>query len=49
VSVAGFLVNLGALALLLDAGLVEVPAQALAIALATPLTFLGNKLWTFDA
>ena len=26
----------------------EVPAQALAIACATPLNFLGNKLWTFD-
>ncbi|HEX8207002.1 MAG TPA: GtrA family protein [Solirubrobacteraceae bacterium] len=25
----------------------EVPAQALAIAAATPLSFLGNKLWSF--
>jgi dolichol-phosphate mannosyltransferase len=25
----------------------EVPAQAVAIAAATPLSFLGNKLWSF--
>ena len=48
VSMAGFLFNLGALALLVSvAGMAEVPAQAIAIAAATPLTFLGNKLWTF--
>ena len=29
------------------AGLAEVPAQAIAIAAATPLNFLGNKLWSF--
>jgi putative flippase GtrA len=27
----------------------EVPAQAIAIAAATPLNFLGNKLWSFRA
>jgi len=27
----------------------EVPSQALAIAAATPLNFLGNKLWSFAA
>ena len=27
----------------------EVPAQAVAIAAATPLNFLGNKLWSFQA
>jgi dolichol-phosphate mannosyltransferase len=26
----------------------EVPSQALAVALATPVNFVGNKLWTFD-
>jgi putative flippase GtrA len=25
----------------------KVPAQAIAIAAATPLNFLGNKLWSF--
>ncbi len=32
-----------------DAGLAKVAAQALAVALATPLNFLGNKLWSFRA
>jgi dolichol-phosphate mannosyltransferase len=48
VSVAAFLVNLVLLHLLVEvAGLAAVPAQALAIAAATPLNFLGNKLWSF--
>ena len=47
VSLAGFAWNLGALAVLVGAGLPSVLAQAIAIATATPLTFLGNKLWTF--
>ena len=29
------------------AGLPKVPAEALAVAAATPLNFLGNKLWSF--
>ena len=48
VSVAAFAFNLLMLELLiglLDAP--EVPAQALAILAATPLSFLGNKLWSF--
>ena len=28
-------------------GLTKVPAQALAVAAAMPLSFLGNKLWSF--
>jgi dolichol-phosphate mannosyltransferase len=32
-----------------DAGLTKVLAQALAIACATPLSFLGQKLWSFRA
>ncbi len=28
--------------------LAEVPSQAIAVALATPVNFIGNKLWTFD-
>ena len=48
VSVGAFLVNLVVLEVLVSgAGLPEVPAQAIAIAAATPLSFLGNKLWTF--
>ena len=30
-----------------SAGIAKVPAQALAVACATPLNFLGNKLWSF--
>jgi dolichol-phosphate mannosyltransferase len=48
VSVAAFIFNLIVLELLvagLDAP--EVPAQAVAIAAATPLSFVGNKLWSF--
>jgi putative flippase GtrA len=50
VSLAAFVfVNLVLLTLLVeDAGLAKVPAQALAIAAATPLNFLGNKLWSFQ-
>ena len=48
VSGAAFAFNLAALTLLVDAaGLAEVPAQALAIVLATPVSFAGNKLWSF--
>ena len=32
---------------LVQLGLPEVPAQALAIILVTPLNFVGNKLWSF--
>jgi putative flippase GtrA len=42
------LVNLVLLTLLVEqAGLAKVPAQALAVAAATPFNFLGNKLWSF--
>ena len=48
VSLAAFGVNLVLLAALVDAsGLPKIEAQAIAIAAATPLSFLGNKLWTF--
>jgi putative flippase GtrA len=49
VSLAAFVfINLLLLTLLVeDAGLAKVPAQALAVAAATPLNFLGNKLWSF--
>ena len=48
VSVVAFGFNLLVLELLVAVvGLAEVPSQAIAIAAATPLSFLGNKLWTF--
>ena len=29
------------------AGVPELPAQAISIAVATPLNFIGNKMWSF--
>jgi dolichol-phosphate mannosyltransferase len=50
VSVAAFLLNLAVLSALVGvAGVDELPAQALAIASATPVSFVANKLWTFGA
>ncbi|MDX6649534.1 MAG: hypothetical protein QOJ97_1485 [Solirubrobacteraceae bacterium] len=50
VSAAAFAFNLVALQVLVaGAGLAEVPAQAIAIVLATPVSFAGNKLWSFKA
>ena len=49
VSVVGLGVNLAILELLVAVvGLAELPSQAIAVALATPVNFVGNKLWTFD-
>ncbi len=39
--------NLLVLQLLVQAGLTEVVAQAIAIVLVTPVNFVGNKLWSF--
>jgi dolichol-phosphate mannosyltransferase len=39
--------NLIVLELLVQAGLTEVLAQAIAIVLVTPVNFVGNKLWSF--
>ena len=48
VSVVGLGLNLGLLELLVTgAELDELPAQALAVAMAMPVNFVGNKLWTF--
>jgi putative flippase GtrA len=48
VSLLGLAVNLMVLQLLVEAaGLEEVPAQAIAVATAMPVNFVGNKLWTF--
>jgi putative flippase GtrA len=48
VSAFAFAFSLLLLTLLVEeAGVAKVPAQALAVAGATPLNFLGNKLWSF--
>ncbi|MCC6224051.1 MAG: GtrA family protein [Thermoleophilia bacterium] len=47
VSLAALGANLAALATLVALGVPKVPAQAAAIVLVTPLSFLGNKLWSF--
>ncbi|HEY5708411.1 MAG TPA: GtrA family protein [Solirubrobacterales bacterium] len=48
VSVAALLVNLVVLeALLLSTSMDALAAQAIAVAIAMPFNFLGNKLWTF--
>lgn len=50
VSLAAFALNLVVLYALVDGfGVAAVPAQAIAIATATPLNFIGNKLWSFKA
>jgi putative flippase GtrA len=48
VSLASLVLNLVVLQLLLAySSLGELPAQAIAVAVAMPFNFLGNKLWTF--
>lgn len=48
VSIAALLINLIALeALVYYASLGDLSAQAIAVAIAMPFNFLGNKLWTF--
>jgi dolichol-phosphate mannosyltransferase len=48
ISVAALAINLAVLeALVVWASLGEFPAQALAVAVAMPFNFLGNKLWAF--
>jgi putative flippase GtrA len=48
VSVAAFLLSYGMFLLLVEqAGLPKVLAQAISIVAATPLSFLGQKLWSF--
>jgi dolichol-phosphate mannosyltransferase len=50
VSLVAFGFNLLVLFALVEwLGMEKVPAQAIAIAAATPLNFLGNKLWSFRA
>lgn len=47
VSVLALGANILVLYLLVQAGLGEVTAQAIAIVVVTPVNFLGNKLWSF--
>jgi putative flippase GtrA len=48
VSVAALLINLAVLELLISGtSMGDLTAQAIAVAVAMPFNFLGNKLWTF--
>jgi putative flippase GtrA len=48
VSVAAFVFAAAVLELLVSVvGVAEVPAQAISIIAATPLNFIGNKMWSF--
>ena len=48
VSVAAFLFAASILEVLVSVvGVAELPAQAIAIVAATPLNFIGNKMWSF--
>jgi putative flippase GtrA len=47
VSTAALLTNLLVLYILVQLGLGEILAQAIAIVFVTPLNFIGNKLWSF--
>jgi putative flippase GtrA len=47
VAVLALVANLIALEVLVALGLGKVLSQAIAIALVTPINFVGNKLWTF--
>jgi dolichol-phosphate mannosyltransferase len=47
VSLAAFLLALGILHVLVVLGLAELPAQAISLLCATPVNFLGNRLWSF--
>ena len=49
VSVGGFVLNLLILEALIAAGLPEIAAQAIAVAVVMPVNFVGNRLWTFAA
>jgi putative flippase GtrA len=48
VSIAALLINLVVLEILVSSGSMgDLAAQAIAVAVAMPFNFLGNKLWTF--
>jgi len=47
VSVLALVINLVVLELLVRSGMGDIPSQAIAVAIAMPFNFVGNKLWTF--
>jgi putative flippase GtrA len=48
ISIVAFLFAAAILELLVSvAGMPELPAQAISIVAATPLNFIGNKMWSF--
>jgi putative flippase GtrA len=47
VALLALVANLVVLEVLIRLGMSEIPAQAIAIVLVTPVNFVGNKLWTF--
>ena len=47
VSCAAATVGFGLLELFVQAGLPKIPAEMLAVLLVVPISFLGNKLWSF--
>ncbi len=49
VSLVAFGFTYVVLVVLVDAGMMKVAAQAIAIAAGTPLSFVGQKLWSFKA
>jgi putative flippase GtrA len=48
VSVLALVINLVVLEVLIRAGMPDLASQAIAVAVAMPFNFIGNKLWTFD-
>jgi putative flippase GtrA len=48
VSAGSLVINLVVLQLLVSAGLGDLPSQAIAVAVAMPFNFIGNKVWTFS-
>jgi putative flippase GtrA len=48
VSIIAFLFAATVLELLVTSGMQELAAQAISIAAATPLNFIGNKMWSFS-
>ncbi len=47
VSTLALVANIAVLYMLVEIGLPEIAAQAIAIVLVTPINFVGNKLWSF--
>ena len=48
VSLVALIIQLVVLKLLVSGGMSEFRSQAISVAIAMPVNFVGNKLWTFD-